>query len=162
MRATDTLSVTLEWFKRAVPEPTSKNIHTQLGCHFEEVVEMLECINGMNSQTDGLLRDAEDAMRRLADHMKTTDKVISIPASCHVNMLDAICDQNVTGVGVAYMLGYDIQAGMRETNTSNWSKFVDGQPIFNANGKIMKGPSYFRSDLTAFVPALVQEPVSLD
>ena len=152
----DSLANTLEWFRRAVPTPTSKNLHVQLGCHFEEVVEMLESIEGETYPTDALLRDAEEALRRLSDHLKTTDNTIRIPLTCHRTMLDALCDQNVTGVGVAHMLGYDIQGAMTATNNSNWSKFVDGRPIFNADGKITKGPYYIQSDLTPFVP----EPLS--
>jgi hypothetical protein len=38
---------------------------------------------------------------------------------------------------------------LRRVNGSNWSKFNDdGQPIFDENGKIAKGPRYERPDLT--------------
>jgi hypothetical protein len=49
---------------------------------------------------------------------------------------------------------------MDEVNASNWSKFVDGQPIVDANQKIAKGPGYFKANLSAFVP--VRIPVLLD
>ena len=32
-------------------------------------------------------------------------------------------------------------------NKSNWSKFVNGKPIFDENGKIAKGPDYVKCDL---------------
>jgi len=149
--ANDTLTTTYRWFERAVPEPTSKNIHTQLGVHLEEVVEMLECLVGLNAQTSSFIGDAERALLDLSAHLKTSDNVIIIPVHTHSDMLDSLCDQHVTATGVAYMLGYKFHGAMMETNASNWSKFIDGQPIFDANRKIQKGPGYFKPVLEPYL-----------
>ena len=46
------------------------------------------------------------------------------------------------------MLGYDMDAAIDEVDRSNWSKFdEDGKPIFNENGKVMKGPNYTKPKL---------------
>lgn len=37
-----TMASIVEWFKLAVPTPTPDNYRVQLGCHLEEVGEMLE------------------------------------------------------------------------------------------------------------------------
>ena len=66
-------------------------------------------------------------------------------------LLDALCDQIVTAVGVAHMLGMDIEGALNEVNNSNWSKFEDGEPVFNEQGKIAKGRDYFAPDLTRFI-----------
>ena len=34
----------LQFFRKAVPNPTSKNLHVQVGVHFEEVTEMLDAM----------------------------------------------------------------------------------------------------------------------
>ena len=65
-------------------------------------------------------------------------------------LLDALCDQIVTAVGVAHMFGMNIEGAMDEVNRSNFSKFVDGKPVFNEHGKIIKGPNYTPPDLTGF------------
>jgi predicted HAD superfamily Cof-like phosphohydrolase len=65
-------------------------------------------------------------------------------------LLDALCDQIVTAVGVAHMFGMDIESALNEVNASNWSKFVDGNPVFNEHGKIAKGPGYFEPKIAEF------------
>lgn len=35
----------IEWFKAAKPEPTEKDKATQIGCHFEEVSEMMSALS---------------------------------------------------------------------------------------------------------------------
>ena len=59
----------------------------------------------------------------------------------------ALADQVVTAVGVGHTLGIDVPDAAGRVNASNWSKFVDGQPVFDENGKIAKGPSYQPVDL---------------
>ena len=49
------------------------------------------------------------------------------------------------------MLNYDVVGGLDEVNRSNYSKFVDGQPLFDENRKIKKGPQYSRPDLTPYL-----------
>lgn len=144
------LSDTHGWFKLAVPEPTLKNLQVQLGVHFEEVHEMLVEVSGKDERTITLLAKAEDGLLALANHLKqNTEVVVSLPDRRAV--LDAVCDQLVTATGVAYMMGMDPLGGLAEVNRSNWSKFVDGKPNFNENGKILKGEGYSPPDLTPFL-----------
>ena len=49
------------------------------------------------------------------------------------------------------MFGLDIEGALAEVIRSNYSKFVDGKPVFDANGKIAKPATYSPPDLTAFV-----------
>jgi hypothetical protein len=138
------------WFQMAVPSPTSKNLHTQLGVHFEEVAEMLQALDTDDLKTCALLLRAEVVLSELADHLKGSDDLIKVKQG-ETEILDALCDQIVTGIGVGHMLDYEMQSAMEEVNNSNWSKFVDGQPVFNENQKIIKGPDYFKPDLKPFI-----------
>lgn len=130
---------TKHWFEAAVPTPTPQNVSVQIGCHIEEVAEMLEA---MDQPTPAKIVD------HWADRLKesTTPPVIDREA-----MLDALADQIVTAVGVAHMLGMDIVGALNEVNRSNFSKFVDGKPVFNDGGKVGKGKDYSEPDLSAFV-----------
>lgn len=141
---------TVNWFRTAVPNPTNKQIHTQLGVHFEEVGEMIESLGTEDQHTADLLLKAERALKGLAAHLKASDNVI-IPEVALT--LDALCDQLVTAIGSAHVLNLPIIEGLDEVNRSNWSKFVDGKPVFDANMKIQKGPNYFKPDLSKFVSA---------
>lgn len=137
------------WFKKAVPEPNHKNIHTQIGVHFEEVAEMLLTLNGGDDQTEVLLHNAYLANHLLAEHLKSNVGALDLDMSnqAKIDLLDALCDQIVTATGVGCMLGMKLPDALDEVNKSNYSKFVNGEPIFNENKKIIKGPSYFKPSL---------------
>lgn len=140
---------TREWFEKAVPNPTDTNVNVQLGCHMEEVGEMLAEVRANDLVTAAALQSAVQSIDNLATVLKTGGS-IRVDLEGREPILDAICDQIVTGIGVGHMLGLDTVCALREVNRSNHSKFVDGQPIFNENGKIMKGPDYSEPVLTDY------------
>lgn len=139
----------LKWFKKAVPEPTIENACVQIGCHYEEVAEMAQCAG------DDCMSDAANIV---GEHYKNKNDAYLVDLELliddrdsKIELLDSICDQIVTAVGVAHMLGLDIANALDEVNRSNWSKFENGDPVFDENGKIKKGQSYFKPDLSKFV-----------
>ena len=134
------------WHKRARPEPDHNNLAVQFGCHCEEIHEMLLTVYGSNEDTERLVLALGAAAKQLADHLKAGEGGIEIadPEA----LLDSLADQIVTGVGVGHCCGMKTAQAVERVNTSNWSKFDEhGQPIFNANGKIAKGPNYSPPDL---------------
>lgn len=141
------------WFKKAVPEPNHKNIHTQIGVHFEEVAEMLLALSWDDEQTEVLLHNAYISNHLLANHLKNNVGALNLDMSneAKIELLDALCDQIVTATGVGYMLGMKLPMALEEVNASNYSKFVNGEPIFNENLKIMKGPNYFIANVKSFI-----------
>lgn len=142
----DSITDIANWFKAAKPEPTDKDICTQLGCHFEEVVEMQEAIVPFETSAIAELRSFADCYK--SSNTATGEYVDDINP---VELLDALCDQIVTATGVAYMMGFDIEGALKEVIRSNNSKMVKGKFEFDANGKIMKPESYSKPDLTPFV-----------
>lgn len=145
----DIITQTQKWFEVAVPNPTSKNISTQIGCHLEEVEEMLQTIYPNGSYDAELLQRAQDAITNLANHMKRKDDAYRIDAS--TNLLDALADQIVTATGVGTFLGMNVPGALAEVNRSNYSKFEDGEPVFNENKKVMKGKDYTPPDLSPYI-----------
>ena len=142
------IAATKEWFARAVPKPTQKNIHTQTGVHLEEVAEFIASLHGTNEVTRFRLDAALQTLRDLSQHLKKNDDVLEFNDANET--LDGLLDQIVTATGVAHMLNYDVVGGLDEVNRSNYSQFVDGQPLFDENRKIKKGPQYSRPDLTPY------------
>jgi len=137
------LQRTKQWFGLAVPTPTEKNKTVQLGVHFEEIGEMFAAMGATELST---------ALADLALAFKTGQTAhgpieVSMLPIDRKEMLDALCDQIVTATGVAHMLGMDITEAMKRVNDSNWSKFVDGKPVFDENGKIAKSSNYYPPDL---------------
>ena len=135
------------WHKRARPAPTQENFNVQLGCHFEEIVEMLDTLAFVVSpENQAKVRKAYDGLSHMAAMLKRGD--ITATITNRRDFLDSIADQVVTGIGAAHCAGMDGRTAVVRVNTSNWSKFDDeGQPIRDANGKIAKGPRYTPPDL---------------
>lgn len=145
------IELCLEFFKRGKPNPTPKDFSTQLGVHFEEVREMVIELIPTNPHVKMLLDRAESSLHNLAEHLKLTEGGVTITNN-RMLYLDALCDQIVTAIGCGHMSGMDVNGAMNEVNTSNLSKFDDsGNPIVDANGKLMKGPNYRKADLSSFV-----------
>ena len=134
------------WHRRARPEPTDYDFQVQLGCHLEEVLEMLGVIGirGDDPRIDQwlhLLRTAFEALEGLADALKQGRLRVEIMD--RKQLLDALADQIVTAIGVGHCAEMRTAEAVVRVNTSNWTKFgQDGMPIRDANGKIAKGPGY--------------------
>ncbi|AJD82824.1 nucleoside triphosphate pyrophosphohydrolase family protein [Achromobacter xylosoxidans] len=140
------------WFRASTPQPQPQNLSTQLGCHFEEVAEMLDTLNGHSEYAQYVLSNALNALEVLSNYCKENAGMITLEEGMRAEFLDAICDQVVTGMGCAVLHNMDPHFALIEVNRSNWSKFVNGQPVRDPNTqKIMKGPDYFKPDLSKFV-----------
>lgn len=145
-----TLLDTLTWFAKARPDVSDQDRASQLGVHLEEVVEMLDALGAQGKALPALMT-ARRHLNDLAEKTKSGEYVLDV-----INedlFLDSLCDQNVTGAGVAYTHGFDFHGAMNEVNRSNFSKFDEaGKPIRNEHGKIMKGPLYRKADLSPYLP----------
>tara|TARA_B100000780_G_C20850301_1_gene337935 strand:+ start:127 stop:498 length:372 start_codon:yes stop_codon:yes gene_type:complete len=65
---------------------------------------------------------------------------------------DALTDILYVTYGAGHAFGVDLDKCFKEVQESNLSKLgVDGKPIFNENGKVMKGPNYFKPNLNKFL-----------
>lgn len=143
-----TIKNTKDWFAAAIPNPTDDNKRTQLGVHIEEFKEMLDTIDVL--EYPELLNRSKVAVHELAEQLKK-NKELTVVVRDQDGFLDAICDQLVTATGCAHMYGHDVAGALDEVNRSNFSKFVDGKPVFNEHGKISKGPDYSKPNLKPFV-----------
>ena len=65
---------------------------------------------------------------------------------------DALTDILYVTYGAGHAFGINLDKCFEEVQNSNMSKLgVDGKPIYNEKGKVMKGPNYFKPDLNKFV-----------
>lgn len=135
-----TIGSIARWHQAARPEPTEADLRVQIGVHVEEVAEFLDSLIGLNPDGETALSEARALMHLLADRIKSGQYDVTI--GNRAAALDAICDQIVTAVGVAHCAGMRIEDALVEVGRSNWSKFVDCNPLRDANGKITKGPNY--------------------
>ena len=65
---------------------------------------------------------------------------------------DALTDILYVTYGAGHAFGIDLDKCFQEVQESNMSKLDNnGKPIYNEQGKVMKGPNYFKPDLNKFV-----------
>ena len=138
------------WFKAAVPQPTDQNKCVQIGAHCEEMAEFIESISRGSNLGNNLANRAIDYKTCQPHNMKSVE-LVEESESRSIEMLDALCDMIVTAVGVAHMMGWNIEGALAEVNRSNFSKFENGQPVFHENGKIKKGDNYTPPNLKPYI-----------
>ena len=69
-----------------------------------------------------------------------------------VEVADALTDILYVTYGAGHAFGINLDDCFEEVQNSNMSKLdKDGKPIYNEKGKVMKGPNYFKPDLSKFI-----------
>ena len=69
-----------------------------------------------------------------------------------LEVADALTDILYVTYGAGHAFGIDLDKCFEEVQNSNMSKLdKNGKPIYNEHGKVMKGPNYFKPDLSKFV-----------
>ena len=68
------------------------------------------------------------------------------------NMFKECLDMLVVIIGYCATYGWDVDEGFRRVHASNMSKLgLDGKPLKNSSGKVLKGPNYKPAILTDLV-----------
>ena len=69
-----------------------------------------------------------------------------------LEVADALTDILYVTYGAGHAFGINLDKCFEEVQNSNMIKLDDnGKPIYNEHGKVMKGPNYFKPDLTKFI-----------
>ena len=69
-----------------------------------------------------------------------------------LEVADALTDILYVTYGAGHAFGIDLDKCFDEVQNSNMSKLdTNGKPIYNDSGKVMKGPNYFKPDLSKFL-----------
>ena len=85
----------------------------------------------------------KEELEELTDAMKNKDLL---------EVADALTDILYVTYGAGHAFGIDLDKCFEEVQNSNMSKLGEnGEPIYNESGKVMKGPNYFKPDLSKFV-----------
>lgn len=112
---------------------------------------MLDELTPSCEESMQVLAEAQSALGKLSLLMKTNHTAVFPEDANRLAFLDALADQIVTATGVGTFLGMNVPGALAEVNRSNYSKFEDGEPIFNENKKVMKGKDYTPPDLSKFI-----------
>ena len=69
-----------------------------------------------------------------------------------IEVADALTDILYVTYGAGHAFGINLDECFDEVQNSNMSKLDEnGKPIYNDKGKVMKGPNYFKPDLSKFI-----------
>lgn len=127
------------------------DISTQIGCDLEETAELLRCLRVSKEGWARLLERLVIDLESLGHELKRGQLVAHFPNHLRANVLDAYCDREVTGNGVAYLLGFDKDGADAAVLASNDAKLINGQPVILPGGKIGKPGGWQAPNLTPFV-----------
>ena len=141
------LQETKLWFEQAIPEPTVETTCVQIGCAYEETAELAKTLNC--GELNKELSNYSKAYKSKNEY--AINELMLMDGETAIQMLDDIVDEIVTRVGIAHGMGFDILGAIAEVNRSNFSKFEDGKPVFDSNGKITKGKHYSPPNLKPFI-----------
>ena len=88
-----------------------------------------------------------DLIEEELDELKTAMKNKDL-----LEVADALTDILYVTYGAGHAFGINLDKCFEEVQNSNMSKLDEsGKPIYNESGKVMKGPKYFKPDLSKFV-----------
>ena len=69
-----------------------------------------------------------------------------------LEVADALTDILYVTYGAGHAFGIDLDKCFEEVQSSNMSKLDENRnPIYNESGKVMKGPNYFKPNLSKFI-----------
>jgi predicted HAD superfamily Cof-like phosphohydrolase len=130
-------------------EPSSvTKTSVQIGCQIEEIVEFFSCLRLEKEGYAKMLDRVQEDLTWLGMKFKRGEVIAYIPHHLRVDALDALCDIEVTGNGIAHMSGFDKDMADLRVLDSNDAKLVDGKPVLLDGGKITKPPGWKAPDLT--------------
>ena len=85
----------------------------------------------------------KEELEELTEAMKNNDLL---------EVADALTDILYVTYGAGHAFGIDLDKCFEEVQNSNMSKLgKDGKPIYNDSGKVMKGPNFYKPDLSKFL-----------
>ena len=85
----------------------------------------------------------DEELKELKDAMKNNDLL---------EVADALTDILYVTYGAGHAFGINLDKCFKEVQNSNMSKLGDdGKPIYNDKGKVMKGPKYFKPNLSKII-----------
>jgi len=120
--------------------------------NFEKVGLFMKTFNQEVKTSSGLGSEKINTLRinLISEEFEELKKAIS--DNNIVEIADALTDILYVTYGAGHAFGINLDKCFNEVQESNMSKLdQDGKPIFNEHGKVMKGPNYFKPDLSKFL-----------
>ena len=120
--------------------------------NFEKVKIFMETFGREVKSKSSLSSDKINSLRLSLIQEELDELNKAIQDKDIVEVADALTDILYVTYGAGHAFGIDLDQCFNEVQNSNMSKLGDdGKPIYNENGKVMKGPNYFKPDLSKYI-----------
>ena len=120
--------------------------------NFEKVKQFMQTF-GQEVKTKASFSDEKTNQLRLDLISEELEELKNAMASKDLlEVADALTDILYVTYGAGHAFGINLDKCFDEVQNSNMSKLgKNGKPIYNESGKVMKGPDYFKPDLSKFL-----------
>ena len=120
--------------------------------NFEKVGVFMKTFNQDIKDTSSLSTDKINSLRISLINEELEELKQAISEKNLTEVADALTDILYVTYGAGHAFGIDLDKCFEEVQNSNMSKLGDdGKPIYNEAGKVMKGPNYFKPDLSKYL-----------
>ena len=120
--------------------------------NFEKVKTFMKTFGQEVKEKSSLSSDKINELRFNLIKEELEELRIAIDTKNLVEVADALTDILYVAYGAGHAFGINLDKCFDEVQQSNMSKLDDrGNPIYNDSGKVMKGPKYFKPDLSKFI-----------
>ena len=120
--------------------------------NFESVKKFMETFGQEIKEKAGFPGDKITSLRYELIKEELDELKDAIDSKDIKEVADALTDILYVTYGAGHAFGINLDKCFEEVQNSNMSKLgLDGKPIYNDKGKVMKGPNYFKPDLNKFV-----------
>ena len=120
--------------------------------NFEKVGLFMKTFGQEVKTTPGLSNDKINDLRINLIREELNELIEAMKMKDLKEVVDALTDILYVTYGAGHAFGVNLDKCFEEVQNSNMSKLDEnGKPIYNDHGKVMKGPNYFKPDLSKFV-----------
>ena len=120
--------------------------------NFEKVGLFMKTFGQEVKTSAGLSNDKINTLRISLINEELEELKTAISNNDILEVADALTDILYVTYGAGHSFGINLDKCFNEVQQSNMSKLDDdGKPIYNEQGKVMKGPKYFKPDLSKFL-----------
>tara|TARA_B100001250_G_C19348821_1_gene592411 strand:- start:258 stop:629 length:372 start_codon:yes stop_codon:yes gene_type:complete len=120
--------------------------------NFEKVGLFMKTFGQEVKNNSGLSSEKINALRLSLINEELEELKKAISDNDIVEVADALTDILYVTYGAGHAFGINLDKCFNEVQDSNMSKLgKDKKPIYNEHGKVMKGPDYFKPDLSKFL-----------
>ena len=120
--------------------------------NFEKVGVFMKTFGQNVKQSSSFGSEKINALRVSLIKEELNELIEAINKKDLVEVADALTDILYVTYGAGHAFGINLDDCFEEVQNSNMSKLdEDGKPIYNDKGKVMKGPNYFKPDLSKYI-----------